>query len=145
MTSMQAAFGLAQLKNLKYFIKRKKYLGNYFSSKLKKIKNIQLPLEKTSYAKNIYWVYGVMLKNKNASAKKYIKILRKEGIECRPFFCPMHLQPVFKKMKFFKNQKFPVSEELFKKGFYIPSGIGTTKLEMNVVIKKMLKIFNKKP
>jgi perosamine synthetase len=143
MTSLQSAFGLAQLENLKYFIKRKKYLGKYFTSKLKKIKNIQLPLDKTSYAKNIYWVYGIMLKNKNASSKKYIQILKKEGIECRPFFCPMHLQPVFKKMKFFKNQRFPVSEDLFKKGFYIPSGIGTTKLEMNIVIKKMIKIFSK--
>ena len=71
------------------------------------------------------------------------KILKKEGIDCRSFFCPMHLQPVFKKMKFFKNQKFPVSEELFKRGFYIPSGIGTTKNEMRLVVEKMKKIFNK--
>jgi len=55
----------------------------------------------------------------------------------------MHLQPVFKKMKFFKNQKFPISEDLFKRGFYIPSGIGTTKNEMRLVVNKMKKIFNK--
>ena len=41
----------------------------------------------------------------------------------------MHLQPVFKRMNLFKNAKFPVSENLFKRGFYIPSGIGTTKKE----------------
>ena len=144
MTSMQAAFGLAQLKNLKLFVKKKRFLGDYYSSKLKNITNIQLPLKETNYAQNIYWVYGIVLKNKNSLAKKYIKILKKEGIECRPFFCPMHLQPVFKKMNLFKNEKFPVSENLFERGFYIPSGIGTTKKEMKFVINKIKKIFNRK-
>ena len=144
MTSMQAAFGLAQLENLKLFVKKKRFLGDYYSSKLKNITNIQLPLKETNYAQNIYWVYGIVLKNKNSLAKKYIEILKKEGIECRPFFCPMHLQPVFKKMNLFKNEKFPVSENLFKRGFYIPSGIGTTKKEMKFVINKISKIFNRK-
>ena len=144
MTSMQAAFGLAQLENLKLFVKKKRFLGDYYSSKLKNITNIQLPLKETNYAQNIYWVYGIVLKNKNSLAKKYIEILKKEGIECRPFFCPMHLQPVFKRMNLFKNEKFPVSENLFKRGFYIPSGIGTTKKEMKFVINKISKIFNRK-
>jgi perosamine synthetase len=144
MTSIQAAFGLAQLKNLKLVVKKKRFLGDYYSSKLKNIKNIQLPLKETNYAKNIYWVYGIVLKKKNSLAKKYIKILKKEGVECRPFFCPMHLQPVFKKMNLFKNEKFPVSENLFERGFYIPSGTGTTKKEMQFVINKIKKVFNRK-
>ena len=144
MTSMQAAFGLAQLENLKLFVKKKRFLGYYYSSKLKNIIDIQLPLKETKYAQNIYWVYGIVLKNKNSLAKKFIEILKKEGIECRPFFCPMHLQPVFKRMNLFKNEKFPVSENLFKRGFYIPSGIGTTKKEMKFVINKIKKIFNRK-
>ena len=143
MTNMQAALGLVQLKKLKFFVKKKKYLGKFYNLKLKNLKNIQLPLNKTSYAKNIYWVYGVVLKNKKKLAKNYINILKKEGIDCRPFFCPMHLQPVFKKMKLFKNQKFPVSEELFRRGFYLPSGIGTTENEMKIVVAKMKKVFNK--
>ena len=64
MTSMQAAFGLAQLKNLKLVVKKKRFLGDYYSSKLKNIKNIQLPLKETNYAKNIFWVYGIVLKKK---------------------------------------------------------------------------------
>ena len=89
MTNMQAALGLVQLKKLKFFVKKKKYLGKFYNSRLKNLKNIQLPLYKTSYAKNIYWVYGVVLKNKKKLAKNYINILKKEGIDCRPFFCPM--------------------------------------------------------
>ena len=142
MTNMQAALGLVQLKKLKFFVKKKKYLGKFYNLKLKNLKNIQLPLNKTSYAKNIYWVYGVVLKNKKKLAKNYINILKKEGIDCRPFFCPMHLQPVFKKMKLFKRESYPVSEKLFKYGFYIPSGIGNTDKEINFVIKIIKKLFH---
>ena len=56
----------------------------------------------------------------------------------------MHLRPVFKKMNLFKNEKFPVSENLFERGFYIPSGIGTTMKEMQFVINKIKKVFNRK-
>ena len=65
-------------------------------------------------------------------------------MECRPFFYPMHLQPIYKKMKIFNNKKYPISVKISKKGFYIPSGIGITKKELDIVINKIIKVFNKK-
>jgi perosamine synthetase len=142
MTNMQAAFGLAQLENIKMFVKKKREIGNFYNDKLKKISSIKLPLKKNKFSENIYWVYTILLKNKKDNAKKYINLLKKNGIEARPFFCPMHLQPVFKKMKLFKkNDRYPVSEMIFKKGFYIPSGLGTTRKELNLTVKKLHKIF----
>ena len=81
------------------------------------------------------------MKNNKYKAPYYIKKLKKLGVECRPFFCPMHLQPVFKSMNLFKKNKFPVSEKLFNYGFYIPSGIGMKKKELVYVADKILKIF----
>ena len=141
MTSLQASMGLIQLSKLEKFISIKKKIGKFYNSTFKNLNSIQLPLDKTIYAKNIYWVYGIVLKNKKFKAKYYIKRLRKEGIECRPFFCPMHLQPVFKSMKLFNKTKLPISENLYNYGFYIPSGIGSTKKELKYVAKKILKIF----
>ena len=48
----------------------------------------------------------IFINSKKYDAKKCINILKKKGVECRPFFCPMHLQPVFKKMKLFKGEKY---------------------------------------
>lgn len=45
--------------------------------------------------------------------------LDKLGIESRPLWKPMHLQPVYKKSPAYVNG---VSEELFKKGLCLPSG-----------------------
>tara|TARA_B100000767_G_scaffold273620_1_gene304287 strand:+ start:1916 stop:3037 length:1122 start_codon:yes stop_codon:yes gene_type:complete len=142
MTSMQASLGLAQLKKLNLFVKKKREIGKYYNEKFSKIKNFQLPLKKTTYATNIYWVYGILIKKNNLNGKKCISLLKKHGIESRPFFCPMHLQPIFKKMKLFKNQKYPIAEKLYKDGFYIPSGLGTTKKELEKVAKVICKIFS---
>jgi len=41
------------------------------------------------------------------------------NIECRPFWKPMHLQPVFKNMPYYGNG---IAEELFEAGLCLPSG-----------------------
>ena len=55
--------------------------------------------------------------NSNVEAMRIA--LDKLGIESRPFWKPMHLQPVYKKSPAYVNG---VSEELFKKGLCLPSG-----------------------
>ncbi len=60
------------------------------------------------------------------NAEEIMKLLNQKNIGTRPFFYPMHLQPVFKKMGLFKNEKYPVSEKLSEFGFYIPSGLALT-------------------
>ncbi len=138
-TNMQAAIGLAQLENLKLHVNKKREIGNTYFNALKKIKNIQLPLKTTSYADNIYWVFGLVLNdNYKLNAEKVIEILSKNGIGSRPFFYSMHMQPVLKKMKIFDNQKYPVSEYLSENGFYIPSGLGISKDEIKNVIEKLI-------
>ena len=101
------------LQNSNKFVKRKRTIGAKYNKAFRNIKSLKLPLSSTTYSQNIYWVYGLISKNKKYDAKKCINILKKNGVECRPFFCPMHLQPVFKKMKLFKRESYPVSEKLF--------------------------------
>ena len=53
----------------------------------------------------------------------------------------MHLQSVYSKKKIFPKLKYPISEKISKKGFYIPSGVGITRKEQNLVIDKVIKFF----
>ena len=88
-------------------------------------------------------MYSVLIKeNLKISAKTIINILKKKGVECRPFFYPMHLQPIYRKMKIFDNSSFPVSEMISKKGFYIPSGIALTKHQQAHVANSIKEITN---
>ena len=52
--------------------------------------------------------------------------LGKLGIGSRPFFWPMHEQPVFRRMGLFAGERYPVAERIARRGFYIPSGMALT-------------------
>lgn len=141
MTNIQAALGLAQLEKLEQFIQKKRDIGYQYTKLLKTIPCIQLPLIRTNFAENIYWIYGIVLKKK-IDAKIIIKKLSNVQIGSRPFFCPMHQQPVLKKMGLFYDQKYPVAEKLYKYGFYIPSGLSLESTQINSVAKNIKLILN---
>ena len=58
----------------------------------------------------------------------------------RPFFYPMHLQPVFRKAGMFEGVSHPIAERICEKGFYIPSGLAITEAEMERVAKELTRI-----
>jgi len=62
-----------------------------------------------------------------------MKRLGEKGIGTRPFFWPMHEQPVFMKAGLFKDEKYPVAELIARRGFYVPSGLGLSEEEMERV------------
>lgn len=142
-TNLQAAVGLAQLERLDEFIERKREMGRYYTEHLKEIKGLILPIEKTDYADNIYWVYGIVLnKDIQADNKTVQKLLAEEGIGSRTFFWCMHEQPVYRNVGLFLNETYPNAEYLARKGFYIPSGLALTKDQMDEVIVKVSKVID---
>ena len=63
MTNLQAALGVAQLERLSAFVERKRAMGALYTKLLESTPGLQLPLPQTDYAKNIYWVYGIVLED----------------------------------------------------------------------------------
>ena len=140
-TNLQSAIGLAQLEQLDRFIIKKRRIGNFYNKELSKIKIFNTPLEKKEYAKNIYWVYGLVLKrNSPIKPDVFMKKLKKFGIETRNFFWPLHQQPVLRKMGFFKKTKLPVAEYLSRNGFYLPTGLSITSAQQKYVVNIIKKI-----
>ena len=143
MTNLQAAVGVAQLERLDEFVKIKRRMGNLYTQLLCDIPHIQLPLSSTRYADNIYWVYGIVIKDdSNMTALEAMEKLAHKGIGTRPFFYPMHLQPYIKKLGFFQNEDFPISEKLYRKGFYIPSGMALTESQLIRVANSVREVFS---
>ena len=134
MTNMQAALGCGQLKSINKIIKRKREIGNLYYKNLKRNKHLLFQENKNSYSKNIYWVFGVLLKKNSRSKRDFLmRALLKNKIDTRPFFLSMNKQKVFKKMKIFSKSKMPNSEYLSNNGFYLPSGLGISNNEIRYV------------
>jgi perosamine synthetase len=141
MTNMQAAIGIAQQEQLEPNIKIKRTIGRIYNKELGFLRDygFQLPEDKTEYAENIYWVYGIVAPNMEEK-NRVVAGLTKHKIGYRPFFWSLHEQPVFNQMQLFLGETYPVSERLARNGIYIPSGVGLLEEEIEkvcVIIKKM--------
>jgi len=142
MSNLQAAVGTAQLKNIKKLIEIKRKNAKKYTERLKGISGLQLPVEK-KIVKNVYWMYGIVLNESTGfSAETFAQKLAAEGIDTRPFFYPLHLQPVFKKLKIKCKGTYPVAERIARQGLYLPSGLALRDWQIGKVcraIKGLLK------
>ena len=121
MTNLQAAIGVAQLKNLDEFIEKKREIAKSYSEGLKELEEEgQITLHpEMPWAKCVYWMYCILVDdNFGMNRDELMKRLEEKGIETRPFFYPMHVMPIYK-----NNKKFPVAEEISRKGVNLPSGV----------------------
>jgi len=144
MTNLQAALGLAQLERLDEFVIRKRQMGKRYTELLADVPGIELPLGSQEYAHNIYWVYGLVLKETIPfDAAEAMKRLGEQKIGTRPFFWPMHEQPVFRKMGLFLGESYPIAERLARRGFYLPSGLALTSEQIERVAMTVRELFMK--
>lgn len=142
MSNIQAAVGVAQLERIEEHLRLKQKMGQNYQDMLRQLKGVQFPVVRTEYAENLYWVFGLVIsKGITMDARDVMKILADRKVGCRPFFYPMHLQPVFQKMGLFEGETYPVAEYLGEKGFYIPSGLGMTGEQQEYVVTQVKEVF----
>ena len=144
MTNIQASLALSQLGRIEQIVKKKQNIGKIYYKNLKDNKNLYIPPPTNSYAKNIYWVIGILIINKKLrmDAKNAMIQLKRKGIGTRPFFWPMNKQSILKKMKLPISGNYKNSEYISKFGFYLPSSIDMSKKEIDYICKEVNKIFS---
>jgi len=145
MTNIQAAIGLAQLERIEELIGMRRKNARIYNSLLKNVNGVRLPIEK-EWAKNVYWMYSILAEPKSKiSRDELIRELEGKKIETRPFFIPMHMQPVFQKIGLFKEENYPVAEELSRKGLNLPSGSGLKKGQIEYICDVIKEITAQRP
>jgi perosamine synthetase len=142
MTNLQAAVGLAQLERLDEFVERKRRQFDRYSEMLGGVSRLQLPVPATAYAKNVNWVYGVVIGDDVPfDADEGARRLAEKGIGTRPFFWPIHEQPVYRRMGMFEGESYPNAERIARRGFYLPSGLALTDAQMDQVVAAVKEVF----
>lgn len=133
MTNLQAAIGLGQLERIEQLAEMRRKNARIYNSLLRDMPGITLPPEKEG-VKNVYWMYSILVGREfGVSRDELMDELHKKGVETRPFFIPMHLQPVFRNMGLFHEEKYPVAEELSVRGLNLPSSSGLKETEIRYV------------
>ena len=134
MTNLQAALGIGQLERLPQSVERKRAIGSLYQQLLGNSDRILLPQTRVEGAENIYWVFGMVLSDRVPfDAQEMMKRLTAKGIGTRPFFWPIHEQPVLRNMGYFSEVTCPAAENIARRGFYVPSGLALTDAQIEEV------------
>jgi perosamine synthetase len=144
LSNVQAAIGFAQIETLGRHIEVKRALGRKYRAELSELAIETAPVA-TNYAENDYWVFGLVLKDSVPfDAAEAMRRLAERGIGTRPFFWPMHEQPVLRQMGLGGGPPLPVSERIARRGFYLPSGLGLTSDDIDYVVSQVKAILSPK-
>lgn len=136
MTNIQAAIGLAQLRKINKIIDRKREIAKLYGEGLKQlVPQITLHPE-ASWAKNVYWMYSIIVHKQGEKNRDYLmRELKVKGIDSRPFFFPIHLLARYK-----IGEHLPNAELLASSGINLPSSINLTDEQVKFVCDTIIKI-----
>jgi perosamine synthetase len=136
MTNIQAAIGLAQTEKIDVAVERKRAIARRYTELLGDFEHVTLPVER-EWARNVYWMYGILVKDSFGMSKEQVmQALRERGVDSRSYFYPVSAQPAFRgdDARFPEIRgSWPVSDDLAKRGLYLPSGIGLTEEQLKTV------------
>lgn len=143
MTNIQAAIGLAQLEQIDTFVESRIRNAQLYNTLLSTVPGIRLPPAE-SWAKNVYWMYGIVLKDDFPLTKdQLMKKLEERGIETRSFFYPLHQQPFLQQERYQHIStagEYPVADRLWERGLYLPSSSHLTEEEIKTVVEAIKEI-----
>jgi perosamine synthetase len=117
-TNLQAAVGVAQMERIEEFIQRKRWIAQEYNEGLKGVPGIILPPE-AAWAKSVYWMYSVLFTDEFPVSRDEVSVqLKKQGIDSRRFFYPIHVMPPYH-----QDLDMPNAVFLSQHGINLPSSV----------------------
>ncbi|MEH7444044.1 aminotransferase class I/II-fold pyridoxal phosphate-dependent enzyme [Bacillus sp. JJ1122] len=146
MSNVLAGIGLAQLEVLVDRVEARRSIFERYQHELSGLPVIQFMPELNGTYSN-RWLTAMTIDEKEAgiSVNHLIAFLAAENIEARPVWKPLHMQPLFKNVRYFQHdEKESISEQLFAKGICLPSGSNMEEIDQTRVINCIKNFINVK-
>lgn len=127
MTNIQAAIALSQFERLDEHLAAKRRIAKRYAEGLGDLPGVTL-MPAAPWADPAYWLYTILI---DGGSRPLIRALAAAGIESRPIFKPVHLQPPYAASKVIDGR---TAERLWQNGISLPSSVGLTESDQDAVI-----------
>jgi perosamine synthetase len=108
---MSAALGLSQLQRLDQLLARRAEVASWYTERLSALDRVVAPMVVPATTRMSWFVYVVRL-NENVNRPALMAALEADGIPTRPYFVPIHLQPLYRERFGYGPGDFPVTERV---------------------------------
>ncbi|MBE6763311.1 MAG: DegT/DnrJ/EryC1/StrS family aminotransferase [Ruminococcaceae bacterium] len=133
MSNVCAGIGRGQLLHLQEHVDRKTAIYNRYKEAF-----ADLPVTMNPFTEDMVpncWLSCMLINEEvGISPITVLEALKEKGIETRPIWKPMHMQPVFKDADFVSVADKAVNEDIFARGLCLPSDIKMTEDDLQYVI-----------
>lgn len=136
MDEMSAALGVSQLKRIETFLAKREQVANWYNERLAGLDWVR-PLVVRPYVRKSWFVYIVILAE-GLERDPAMKQLEKQGVPCRGYFSPIHLQPYIEEQYGCMEGELPITESIARRTIALPFYNNLRLEEVNYVV-NMLK------
>ncbi|MFY8213441.1 MAG: DegT/DnrJ/EryC1/StrS family aminotransferase [Flavobacterium sp.] len=125
MSNISAGIGRGQMEVINERILLRRKMHEFYDRLLSSMPGVSLIKEPNSDYFSNFWLSTLLIDPtiQNKTSKELRFAFEKDNIESRPFWKPMHLQPVFAQYPYYGDR---VAETLFEQGLCLPSGSNLT-------------------
>ena len=143
MSNISAGIGRGQMTVLEKYIAHHKHIHNLYLNLLSttdctNLTDILVQGNPNCDFDSNFWLTTILFKQELDTEALCLK-LDKAGIEARPLWKPMHLQPVYKDAPAYVNV---VSEKFYKTGICLPSGPWVTDEDVKYIVETIKSLMN---
>ncbi len=141
MSNILAGIGLGQLDVLEDRIQARRRIFDNYTRALGGLPGVEF-MPETPYGRSTRWLTCMVINPRQSPADNLAihEKLAEEGIESRPTWMPLHLQPIFKNCECIGGE---VARELGQNGLCLPSSSLMTEADQQTVIQAVREIFKR--
>ncbi len=138
---LSCALGLVQLQRLPEILARREAVAEKYNQLLAEIPGVTIP-HISPEVKMSWFVYVIRLAQ-GIDRDRVLKLMQERGVQCRPYFTPIHLQPFYRKQFGFKEGDFPVTEAVGRAVLALPFSTIMQEEQINFVVESLRETIEK--
>jgi len=136
MDELSAALGCSQMARIEEILEKREKVAGMYREKLVEVKEAQVPFI-ASYVSRMSWFVYVIRLERGIDRNRVIKYMNEEGVQCKPYFTPIHLQPFYRKMFGYKEGDFLVTEAVTARTIALPFFNNLQEEQIDYVVGKL--------
>lgn len=129
---MSAALGLSQAQRLTAILDGRDRVAAMYTERLKDVSGVKVPYVDPATSRMSWFVYVIQIEE-GIDRTEVMAKLEADGVPSRPYFVPIHLQPLYRDRFGFKPGDFPVTERIAETTLAIPFFTGMTETQVDYV------------
>jgi perosamine synthetase len=136
MDELSAALGCSQMERIEEILEKRAKVAEMYGEKLVEVEEVQVPFI-APYVNKMSWFVYVIRLERGIDRNKVIKYLNEEGVQCKPYFTPIHLQPFYRKMFGHKEGDFPITEDVTERTIALPFFNNLKEEQIDYVVERL--------